>query len=159
MKVTAYVNVIQYTGSNSAAILALTGGDIETVSETGGIWTVTSCGNEHVIHTGDWVRYAAGCIQQTYSDTAFHDQYLAQGLSGVGVASVPALALNASTNVAVQISPAQPDSSYTPEARLVGAIGQLSITNVTVTDQDTVTVTVQAGLAYVSGAQVLVVTR
>lgn len=77
----------------------------------------------------------------------------------VGIAAVPTLLLGASTTVAVQLSPAMPDSSYTARAfKFAGvSLSDLNITSVTVVDADTVNVGVQnVGLLTLTGASVLV---
>lgn len=84
-------------------------------------------------------------------------------LVSAGIRETPTLLLGQSANIAVDIIPAMPDSSYTASAQLfasASALGSLSITGVSVTDADTVTVTVQnSGLVNLSGVHVLVVCR
>lgn len=168
MKIVAFLRAAQYDGSNSASLLTTIGGDVTIVSESAGVLTLDTCGNTRVVHTGDWVRYSDGCVQQVYTPAAFSEVFLQEndlvnaedvpqtGVRSIGFAAVPALLLGASANVAVTMSPALPDSSYAATARIVGAVGSLTVTSVVVTDEDTVTVTVHAGVAYVAGAQVCV---
>lgn len=166
-KIIAYLNAIQYDGTNSAAILTainVGGGSAVIDSETGGVLTIGSCGNHDNVAVTDWVRYDHFCVVQVHHDGSFHRDYLLDteisgdqsALTGVGTATVPALLLGASTTVAVDVAPAQADSSYSVVARLVGAVGSLTVTSTSVVDVDTVNVTVHAGVAYLAGAQVLV---
>lgn len=82
------------------------------------------------------------------------------GLLGAGIKESPLLVFNQSTVVPVEIVPAQPNSNYTPNPQLFAsatALGNLSITNVAVVDNNTVDVTIQnSGLASLSGVHILV---
>lgn len=64
--------------------------------------------------------------------------------------------LGASTTVQVTISPAMQDTDYVYSVILTGASGGLSITSSSIVSASRVDVTVQAGVAYVAGAQVVV---
>lgn len=80
-------------------------------------------------------------------------------IRSAGVAAVPTLLLGGSTTVAVQLSPAMPDSSYAARAfKFAGvSLTDLNITSVTVVDSDTVNVAVSnVGLGTIVGASVLV---
>lgn len=164
---------VQYTGSNSADIAALITNTV-TVSEVGGVWTVESPSGSSTwtVNTNDWVCYSQNMIVQVCSPTVldfFWDcnasctdvSGFATGVSvkSVGVAPVPTLLLGGSATVAVQLSPAMPDASYTARAyKFAGvSITDLNITSVTVVDADTVNVGVQnTGLLTLTGASVLV---
>lgn len=77
----------------------------------------------------------------------------------VGVAPVGALLLNASTTIPVTLTPAMPDTSYTPHARLFAGISitGLQINSVTVVSTSVVDVVVQSvGVATLAGANVMV---
>jgi hypothetical protein len=173
---------IRYTGSNSAEIDGLiTYFDI--TSESGGVLNFLSNSSSFTANTGDWIRYTQGSVQSVHPDTAFQF-YFAQNalyddvsgldtrvgslesgsgtaaLRAAGSATVPTLLLNASTMVAVDVTPALANTSYTPHAMVVGTvaiIGALNITGMSIVDTNTVNVTVQnTGLASLSGANILV---
>lgn len=82
------------------------------------------------------------------------------GIRAAGIALAPTLLLSASATVAVDFSPAMPNTSYTPHVQLIAsttALGSLSVTGTTVVDTNTVNVTVQnSGLVNLSGVQLLV---
>lgn len=63
------VLAVQYTGSNSAEIDGLIT-DFTIITETGGVLTFTSGGNNFIANTGDWVRYSQGATLNTHP-TAF----------------------------------------------------------------------------------------
>jgi len=185
----AYVDnrrAIRYDGTNSAEIDA-TIPSFTIVSEIGGVLTFTSTGG-WVANTGQWILYTQGVVNNVFDDVDFHTFYIENALfadldaltTGVadletalaalggaalrsaGVASAPTLLLNTPANVAVQLVPAMPDSSYTPSAYLFGTginLGQVTINSVTVTDADTVTVQVQTSLLSLPGVHVLVVAK
>ena len=115
-----------------------------------------------------WIEFGAFGVINVHTEQDYQDKYISpvldmpsvlaqELLTGFGSATVPNLVLNQSTTVAVPIAPSQPSGDYTPRAVLVGGAQGLTITNVAVVDADTVNVTVQAGLTYLGGAQVLVV--
>lgn len=77
----------------------------------------------------------------------------------VGVAAVPTLLLGQNTTVAVTLQPAMPDATYSAYAVTFGGVnlGGLSITSVSVVDDDTVNVALNnVGGLTVSGVTVLV---
>lgn len=178
---------IQYTGSNSAEIdseISL----FTVVSESGGVLTFNSASSGLVANTGDWIAFTQGYVTGVFNNTDFFTFYVQDvwaadlaaletrvddvetGLAGVGaaavrsagVASAGTLLLGVPQNVAVQLIPAMPDSSYTASAYLFGTgvnLSQVSINSVTVTDADTVTVNVSTSLVSVPGVHVLVVAK
>lgn len=176
---------VQYDGTNSAEIESLIT-NLDILSEVGGVLTVESPpgSSVFVINTGDWVRYTQGMIISVHSTSAFdnffirnavYDEVVAlqeaveeletgtdAGVRSVGVREAPLLIVGNNT-VAVDIIPAMPDSSYTPQAQLIaaaGPLGSLSITNIAVVDANTVNVTVaNSGLISLSGVRVLVVVK
>lgn len=175
---------IQYTGSNSADIDIQVPG-VSITSEVDGVLTLN--GGQFILNTNDWILFNSvmittlsnnqwlnewGCValcselNEVVADLDdVTDDLLAAtsfpALRAFGVAPVPTLLASQSTTVAVPITPAMPDSSYTATAQLFAgiAIGALQINSVTVVDEDTVNVAVQnTGLVSLSGANVMVVT-
>lgn len=143
-------------------------GDFSLVSESAssltveGVWSgsepsqlAIDDGGAYVYRGEDWI----GERTAAQMASIYRDEPAGGGVVGLGTAQVPAILLNGDADVAVTVVPAQPDAGYTADAWLVGAIGSLSINSVTVTDEDTVTVNVQAGLAFAGGASVVVVAR
>lgn len=155
---------IQYTGSNANEVGATVGGDFSLVSETGGVMTAWSCGNLHEINAGLWIEVHHDCIVRVCTKADFDKDYMLvqsppAAFTSVGVATVPPLLLGASTTLNVSISPAQSSANFTPKLSLLGApavIGPLAITGMSVVNASTVSVTVRASVAYLGGAQVLV---
>jgi hypothetical protein len=141
-------------------------GDFSLIAESGSSLTVEGAfggggteqltiddGGAYVYRGEDWIgERTAAQMASIYRDES-------AGIVAWGAAQVPAILLNGDEDVAVTLDQTMPDTSYTPSARLVGAIGSLSINTVTVTDEDTVTVNVQAGLAFAGGASVVVAAR
>lgn len=174
---------IQYTGSNSAEIVSAVG-NAQVVSESGGTLELESpVGSGHFfVDSGGWVRFISNQVLSTCTSAEFGLNYIhnavfadvdleavtdrldlleaADPLLSSGVGAVPALLLNASTVVTVTLDPAMADDTFAPHARLLGSaslLGNLSITAVSIVDEDTVDVTVQnSGLATGAGATVLV---
>lgn len=164
---------IQYTGANSAEIdSSITSLTID--SEVAGVLTVTSNGSQYVVNTSDWIIFWQGYIHNVFNVTAFNT-FLTENVIGsdlsalsaaavrsVGAASAPTLLLNTPVDVAVQLVPTMPDSSYTASAYIFGTgvnLGQITINSVTVTDADTVTVNLQTSAVSTSGVHVLVVAK
>lgn len=176
--ITDRYQAIQYTGGNSATVdAAIT--DFTIISETGGVLTASSGGNNWTISTNDWVRYTQGFVASVHSPAAFATLFLtvassadllglqaqvdavaSDSVSGVGLKESPTLLFGQSANVDVDIHPTQAGDQYTPLPQLVAAssaLGSLSITGTSVLDADTVRVTVQnSGLVNLSGVHVLV---
>lgn len=165
-------HAVQYDGTNSGDIDSLF--SLLTVSEVGGVWTFESPPGSatYVANTSDWIVYAQNMAFGSFSPTAFDNFYmnvaLASDLSGlatgvsvksVGVAPVPTLLLGGSATIAVQLTPAMADSSYTARAYKFAGVSltDLDIDSVTVVDADTVNVAVSnVGLFTITGASVLV---
>lgn len=163
---------VQYDGTNSGDIDGLFA--LTTISEVGGVWMFESPpgASTFTVNTSDWIKYAQNMALEVHSPTAFDNFYscntvcadldgLASGVSvkSIGVAPVPTLLLGGSATVAVQLSPAMADSSYTARAfKFAGvSLSDLSINSVTVVDADTVNVAVSnVGLLTLTGASVLV---
>lgn len=185
----AYVDnrrAIQYTGSNSAEIDAEIP-NFTIVSEGAGVLDFTSAGPGSAT-IGQWIAFTQGNVSGVFDNADFFTFY-AQSVLGAdvaaldtrldaaeaalaavgsaavraaGVASAGTLLLNTPANVAVQLIPAMPDSSYTPYAYLFGTgvnLGQVTVNSVTVTDADTVTVQVQTTLLSLPGVHILVVAK
>jgi hypothetical protein len=179
---------IQYSGANSTEIDSeIT--DLTIDSEIAGVLTVTSNGSQYVVNTGDWINFWQGYIQGVFSNATFGLYYIAHpvgdvdiseletaiddledavsGLSSsavrsTGVATAPTLLLNTPADVAVQLVPAMPDTSYTATAHVFGSgisLSNVTINSVTITDTDTVTVSVQTGLVSLAGVNILVVAK
>lgn len=168
---------IQYTGSNSADIDSQVP-DVSIVSESGGVLTLLFNGNNVIVNTGNWIIWDVGGLV-VFSNA----QYLAErdcvalcsqveavagdlatlgavtAVRSVGMAAVPTLLLGQDTTVAVTLQPAMPDSGYAAHATKFGgvALGDLSITSVSVVDEDTVNVAVDnVGLGTISGVTLMV---
>lgn len=164
-------HVVIYDGTNGseieAAVLGLT-----LVSDTGSEMTWEDGGsNTHVTAVGDGVRLA-GAVDEgftaegnvTAAEMAVCNRPLQVAFAApvvptlaVGSAPVPSLLLGASTTVSVDLHSDMPSTNYQVDAAITGAVGSLAITGLSIVDEATVQVTVHAGVAYVSGAQVLVV--
>lgn len=162
---------MQYTGSNSADILAaVTQVDFE--SESGGVLHLSMGETPFTLNTNDWIIWDIGnvtvlsntqylaerdCVaicsdvqavaddvSELQTDVSSLEATVAMGAThSMGVAPVGALLLNASTTVAVTLNPAMPDSGYSAYAMLFA--GTVSITGLqinSVTVVDTDTVDV-----------------
>lgn len=164
---------IQYTGSNSAEIDSEIP-NFTIVSEVGGVLTFDSVSPGYVANTGDWITFTQGNVSGVFAPGDFAMFYVetvlaadlatlaGEAVRSAGVASAPTLLIGTPANVAVQLVPAMPDTSYTPSAYLFGTgvnLGQVSINSVTVTDADTVTVQVQTSLLSLPGVHILVVAK
>lgn len=187
INVVANYKAIQYTGSNSAEIdAAITQFDI--VSETGGVLTFESPTGSAwpTVSNGDWIGFISGAVSSVQSNTDHNNSFtrnaIYSDISGFAsditdlqaavdaLESVPALLsagvkecpllIVGNTTVAVDLIPALPDTSYTPNVQLfasVALLGVLSIGTVTIVDTNTVNVVVSnGGLVSVTGANVLV---
>lgn len=85
-----------------------------------------------------------------------------QALRSAGVASAGTLLLGFPQNVAVQLVPAMPNTSYTPQAYIFGTgvnLSQVTINSVTKTSASVVTVNVSTSIASLPGVHVLVTVR
>lgn len=85
-----------------------------------------------------------------------------QALRSAGVASAGTLLLGVAQNVAVQLIPAMPNTSYTAQAYIFGTginVSNVTINSVTKTSGSVVTVNVSTGLASLPGVQILVTVR
>lgn len=163
---------VQYDGTNSTQIDGLIT-NFDVISESGGTLQFDSSGT-FTAHTNDWIVYAQGNCQGVFPPTDFNNFYdcniscsdasgFASGTPqrATGVASVPALLLNASTTVGVTLHPAMPSSSYSAEAFLFNGVvlaANLQVTSVTIVSASLVNVVVQSvGVATLAGANVMVV--
>ena len=161
----------QYDGTNSAAIAAE--GSVVILSETGGVLTMESPLGSTVwnIPLSYYIVFAENYVVEVSSPADFTRRWrcvalcdslapaVGTPLRSVGVAPVPLLLASASTTVAVQLNPAMPDATYTPQAFLFAGISivGLQINSVSVVDADTVNVVVQnVGLLSLQGSNVLV---
>lgn len=172
-RVTQFYRAVLYNGTNAQDIADWIVVPVTTVhSVVSGVATFLENGeSERIVAPGEYVVgtdfYGSGVyLVGNYAAEAFEviwtrlDEPAKSVVGGFGVASVPTLLLNASTTINVVVTPAQASTTYDATAYLVGAVGPLVITGTSIVDEDTVQVTVQAqGLAYVSGAQVLVTTH
>lgn len=178
---------IQYNGSNSAEIDSVIS-DFSIDSEVGGLLTATSGGNQFFINTTDWVVFWQGVVSVCLTNANLNTFYIVHPVEGdlvaiqdqidtlsgsiddlgeeavrsVGVASAGTLLLGFPQNVAVEMIPAMPDSSYTANAYVFGTgvnLSQVTINSVTVTDADTVTVNVSTSVASLPGVHILVVAK
>lgn len=163
---------VQYTGSNSAEIDSLIT-DLTIDSESGGVLTVTSASTQYTVNTTDWILFWQGFITHVFTNASLPTYYLGnavlsdvaalatEAVRSVGVGTAPTLLLNTPVDVAVQLIPAMPDTSYTPTAFLfgTGVLGNVTINSATITDEDTVTVNVQTSLASLAGVNILVAAK
>ena len=166
---------IQYDGTNSAQIDGLIA-SFDITSESGGVLHADSGGTSFTINTNDFVVYSQGYVYGVHPPADFNTFYSCNAAcedtvgftSGVvarsvGVSSVPALLLNASTTVGVTLNPAMPSSSYTAHAVLfdgVVAVGVLQVISTTIVSASLVNVVIQSvGLATLAGANVMVLAR
>lgn len=180
--VQAVTKAVQYTGSNSADIDAQVP-NVTITSEVGGVLELLFNGSTVLtLNTGDWI-YWNGFVTNTLSNSMYLGEWgcvalcsdvdalqtevatlqteVAMGaMRSFGVAPVPALLLNQSTTIGVQLNPAMPNASYSAYALLFAgtvSITGLQINSVTVVDADTVNVVVQSvGVATLAGANVMV---
>lgn len=175
---------VQYTGSNGSEIDAIIP-DFTIDSESGGTLNFTSNSASYVAHTNDWIVYWQHYVNSVHSNSDFNLFWVKDALTdeldslkstvttlaagatsssrSVGLKETPTLLLNQSTTVSVDVIPAMADTDYTPYVQLVGpstALGSLSVTSVSVTDADTVSVVIQnSGLVSLSGIHCLVVCK
>lgn len=158
-----------YSGSNSADLNdAIT--DFTITSESSGVLNFNSGGSSFTLNTGDYVVFQHGAVYNVFGDTTFdldfaevltREQALALGTVSVksaGIATVPVLLLNTPVVVAVDITPAMPDTGFTPNVDLFGStdLSSITINSVTVVDVNTVNVSVQTSQATFAGLQLLV---
>lgn len=170
---------VTYDGTNSADLDALL--DITITAESGGRLDFTS-GTGIWYALTDWcITFdPSGLVLDSRSPTRFNDELVrlpdfdAQQTTLAGyddrldgleeaphVLGAGAVTFNAgpgNTNVNVDIQPAQADTSYTPRAQIFGGInlGNLSITALTVVDENTVQATVHNSGLVALGGSVLV---
>lgn len=178
--VQAVTKAVQYTGSNSADIIAQFNG-LSFVDEVDGVLTVSFNGNTIILNTTDWM------TQNPFVTSSLsHGQYLVEwgcvvlcdeletlaatvseigaqaslgSVRAVGIAVVPSLDPSDTADVDIQLQPAMPDSSYSAYAsKFAGvSLADLHINSVTVVDSDTVTVAVEnVGVATITGASIMV---
>lgn len=152
--------VLVYTGGNGDEIAALCE-SMSVTEDTGTALTYDDSNTSRQLAVGDAVLCSDGeAVQKAPQASMARHTIPVVRRSDVqqrlGMATVPALLLNQSETVAVQLGSAMPDADYEAHALLIGSVGSLHITAVAVVDVDTVNVTVQAGLAYVAGAQLVV---
>lgn len=168
---------IQYTGSNSADILAQAP-SIEFVSEEGSVLTLDNLGRTLILSVNTWIIWKPGIVD-TLSPTQFSTEWgcaalcddlatvasdldtavTEQFIRAMGIAQVPSLLASGTANVNVQLQPAMPNASYSAYASLFAGISitGLQVNSVTVVDADTVTVQVEnTGLITLAGASVMV---
>lgn len=181
------LKAIQYTGSNSAEIDSLIP-NFDIVSEAGGVLTIESPTGTAwpSVNTNDWIGYTQGVVSSVQSNTDYNNSFIrnavytdvsgfaddisdlqdavgdlqaAPALMSAGIKECPLLIVG-NTTVSVDLIPAMPDTSYTPNAQLfasVALLGSLSITSATVIDTNTVDVVVaNGGLVSLTGANILV---
>ncbi len=169
---------IAYTGSNSAAIVAFGQHDSERTwtkaSEAGQVLTLSGQGSEgppleRVMHVGDvavlfsstnLVFMSAAELTQSYIEVLTADLVGVQAVSA-GYTTTPSILVGAQATIAVQLTPAQPSTSYhVPKPQLSGSaqlLGALSVESWAIVDADTVNVVVKNnGLLALAGATVLV---
>lgn len=157
---------MQYTGTNGSEIPALFApGNFIIVSDTGTVLTFTFLGAPWTVSATGWIIAYGGHITTTLDNPNFVEQFSllselvapAAKVTAVGVKTINAILLGASLNVDVDLS--RPLTSMTPHPYLTGGVGGLTITATTILTTSRVRVTVQAGLAYVGGGQVIVVSH
>lgn len=171
---------VTYDGTNSSELEELldivitgeSGGRLDFTSDTGiwyalAGWCITYRQDGIVTDCVDPTRFARELVRLpdfAGQTAAFADlgervdglETLPQVLA-VGAATFTAVG-SGDTVINVDVQPAQADSSYTPRAQLFGGVnlGNLSITDLTVVDANTVAVTVHNSGLVALGASVLV---
>lgn len=162
---------IQYDGTNGSTIAGTFCTAITFVSDNGTTFVFNDGDSgEHSMNVDDWL------VRQSNEDDPFPvvettSSYALNWLSQIdpveytlkmaaGYALTPTILASASANVAVNLDLAMTGTSYETTAVLAGAaslLGGLQITDISITDSDTVTVTVQnTGLVSLAGATVIV---
>lgn len=168
---------MQYTGSNSADILAEVS-MVDFESESGGVLHLSMGETQYTLNTNDWIIWDVSSVMvlsnaqylverdcvAVCSDVAAVASDLSAATSygavrAIGMAPVPTLLLGQDTTVTVQIQPAMPDSGYSAYAITFGGVNlaDLDVTSVSVVDTDTVDVAVDnVGAGTISGVTVMV---
>jgi hypothetical protein len=161
------LKAVQYTGSNGAAIAAelgmsVTSDDNETLvieglSSTVGQWWVWG----YDIVDGEPTVTFEGV---PFDDTDYHAKYssvIDQLVTATGSMAITASALgSAGRNFDVTLSTTMPDANYVPVVSLrctPNLIGQHSVIDVSVLDEDTVRVRVASGVGSLAGTDIHVV--
>lgn len=170
---------VLYDGTNSGDIDALIT-DFAIISESGGSIVIESGGGQHTCPIGGFFVFnEAGTVydviaNQSAFDGRFHVMALAAEVEALGVSidSLPAVVGAAgaatfsgllslgTTVVPVTITPAMPDTGYTPHATVFGSptiLGNIDITDIDVVDEDTVNVTIENTSLGLLGGTVMVV--
>lgn len=166
--VTPYKESIQYDGTNGSFIIGTwVTGATDFVSDNG--TTLTWENEEDAIRTvnvGGWVVKSSDTDGDPEQLT--NAQYLASYVEidpptltlAMGYALTPNITASSSANVAVDLDTTMSGTSYETTAVLTGTsalLNDLDITAVTITDNNTVTVTVQNnGIVALAGATVVV---
>jgi hypothetical protein len=156
---------VQYTGANSADILAAVSA-VTLFSEGGGTLILDFNGNHITFATTDWVIFNASGVS-SLPNTLYLTEWdciptcaeMSTGVSALGISLVPALDPSDSVIVPVLLSPPMPNTTYTAFVSKVASVStsDLAINSVTVVDTDTVNVLVQnMGLFTISGASIIV---
>lgn len=165
--VVQYHESIQYTGSNGSYICG-TWADLDLVSDNGTTLTFSDGSAEQSsVTSGGWLIKSQPFPEfvDVKTNTAYLDGW--RNLPPVvsltlasGYALTPTIGASASANVSVDLDTAFPDTSYSAHAVLAGSstlLADLSITAVSITDTNTVTVTVHnSGALSLAGATVIV---
>lgn len=166
---------VQYTGANATEVMALAdevsdlfsadiGFSVTGHSESGGQLHITysSSGVAH-LSVDDWLVFDPPGLQ-VRTEAEYNYLYPQQDVPVVttiiGVEPVTALTpiVNPDDDFVVDLPQEMADADYELDVFLVGAAGSLSYSNVGKTP-NTVTLNVATNLAYVAGAQIVVVAR
>lgn len=146
---------VQYTGSNSAELLALCA-SWSFVSEIDDVLTVQDGFIQVEVSVGDWIVSPSDSSCNLYVSSGFDSSFMEvvtpdqlsvalEPVQALGVASVPSLLSNAQTTVDVTIRPSLPDTNYSAAASITGDVsllGSLSVVSVTKTSGSSVAVQV-----------------
>lgn len=161
-QVTDRKGVVLYDGTNGTAIQGLfPSGNFVINSDNGTTLAFHYLGVSYTVTSGNYIVTAnGGHVQAVYAAADVTDLLSFIQIpkaSAIGVKPVPSILLNQSATVDVDLTRDMADTSYDAQAFLVGAVGSLTVTSADPLDVNTIRVVVQAGLAYVSGAQLVVV--
>lgn len=170
--VVPYKESIQYDGTNGTYIInTFFNNSVTLVSDTGTALTWADFDNQqHTVPLNGWTLRNNGGNESppVMSNADYLTTWVEVPLPfsvpdvtlAMGYALTPTILASASANVAVDLDTTMSGTSYEASAVLAGSaslLADLAITAVTITDNNTVTVTVQNnGLVSLSGATVIV---
>lgn len=169
--VTKKYDSIQYDGTNGSYIAGTWNTYITFVSDNGTTFVYQDGDDTNRnVSVGNWLTQQMG-VGDSFPALETNSEYLARWVPvpeaqtfdltlAAGYALTPTILASASANVAVDLDTTMSGTGYEASAVLAGAaslLGSLAITGVSITDNNTVTVTVQNnGVVSLAGATVIV---